>query len=96
MTAIFWLIYTVLNIYFYCLVAHVILSWLVMFNVINSYQPLVRTIMQFLHAIIEPVARPIRRVIPPIGGVDLSILVLIIAIQFLQIFIHTSVQPIFH
>lgn len=95
MTAVFWLIYTVLNLYFFCLILHVILSWLTMFNIINGYQPFVRSVMQFLYAIIEPAARPIRRFIPPIGGIDLSVLILILAVQFVEIFISTTIQPIF-
>jgi len=99
MYAIFWLIYTVLSIYSWFLIAYVILSWLTAFGVINSYQPFVQSVSHFLQSVIEPLAAPIRRtihrLIPNLGGIDLSVLVLWLLVKFVEIFIRTSVQPIF-
>jgi len=95
MIAVFWLINAVIDIFRWVLIAHVILSWLTVFGVLNSHQPFMRSIMQFLHAVIEPAVRPIRQIIPPLNGVDLSVLVLFLLITFVQIFINTSIAPIF-
>jgi YggT family protein len=79
-----WLIVTVLDIYTWVIVAAVISSWLVSFGVINIHNQLVRSLVIALQAMTEPVFRPIRRVIPPMGGLDLSPLVALLAIQFLR------------
>lgn len=95
MTAIFWLINTALDIYFFFLIANVIMSWLTAFGIINTYQPLVRSIGSFLYAVTEPALRPIRNFLPHMGGIDISPLVLILLIQFLQVLLRTSIAPAF-
>ena len=79
-----WLILTILDIYTWVIVAAVIASWLVSFGVINIHNQLVRSLVIALQALTEPVFRPIRRVIPPMGGLDLSPLVVLLLIQFLR------------
>ena len=79
-----WLILTILSIYTWVIVAAVISSWLVSFGVINIHNQLVRSLVIALQALTEPVFRPIRRVIPPMGGLDLSPLVALLGIQFLR------------
>lgn len=64
--------------------AWVIINLLVYFNIINAYQPLVRKIIQVLNQVIEPILRPIRNILPPIAGLDLSPVILIIGLQFLR------------
>ena len=93
MQAIFWLIDTVLGIYALFVLISVIMSWLVAFNIINSYQPFVRTVMSFLSAVTEPALYQIRKVIPAVGGVDLSALILLVGIHFVRILLRTSVAP---
>lgn len=66
------------------LLAYVILGWLMVGGVVDNRNQTVRSIYQFLFQIIEPVARPIRRFIPPLGNLDLSILVIALAIPFLR------------
>ncbi len=78
------LIYRLLDIYVWVVIAAVIVSWLTAFNVINSYNNLVRTLLRILYALTEPVFRPIRKVIPPIGGLDLSPLVVLFIIMGIQ------------
>ena len=78
------LLIVVLNVYWWIVVAAVIVSWLTAFNVINQYNNLVRTVLRILIALTEPVFRPIRKVIPPIGGLDLSPMVVLVVIWFLQ------------
>jgi uncharacterized protein YggT (Ycf19 family) len=64
--------------------ASVIASWLVGFGIINSYNPIARGILRALHGLTEPVLGPIRRVMPALGGLDLSPLIALILIYFLQ------------
>ena len=79
------LIDTIIQIYIYLLIASVILSWLVSFNVINTHNQLVYTIGSFLHRITEPVLGRIRRYVPDLGGLDISPVVLILLLWFVQL-----------
>jgi len=78
------LLITVLDIYKWIVIAAVIVSWLTAFNVINQYNNFVRTVLRILITLTEPVFRQVRRVIPPIGGLDLSPIIVFLAIWFLQ------------
>jgi len=73
-----------ITLYVYVLLASVIFSWPVAFNVINPHNQFVRTIWQTLDAVTEPVLRPIRRMQPNMGGLDLSPLVLLLGLFFVQ------------
>jgi YggT family protein len=81
---LFWLINTVITIFIWLLVAGAVLSWLVAFNVVNTRNRFVFLVGDFLHRVTEPALRPIRRVLPNLGGIDLSPLVLILLLLFLQ------------
>ena len=74
----------ILQLYTYVIIAAVIASWLVGFGIINSYNPLARGVLRALHGLTEPVLGPIRRMMPALGGLDLSPLVALILIYFLQ------------
>ncbi|HEX3944251.1 MAG TPA: YggT family protein [Rhizomicrobium sp.] len=78
------LLLALLDLYWWVVVIAVVVSWLVAFGVLNTYNEFARTIIRALAALTEPVFRQIRRVIPPIGGLDLSPLIVLIAIWFLQ------------
>ena len=78
------LLIEVLEIYKWIVIAAVIVSWLTAFNVINQYNQFVRTLLRILIALTEPVFRPIRKVLPSIGGLDLSPIVVFVIIWFLQ------------
>jgi YggT family protein len=78
------LIYTILNIYSWIIIASAIVSWLVAFGVINVRNQFVRTAVDFLYRITEPVLRPIRRVLPNLGGIDISPVIDLLLIIFLQ------------
>lgn len=78
------LLIAILDFYSFFLMAWVIISLLMHFGVINQYNRLVKTISHFLDSIIEPSLRPIRKILPLFGSVDLSPLVLYLAIGFLQ------------
>ena len=79
-----WLILTVITIYIWIIIAAVILSWLVAFNVVNAQNNVVRQIRYALYRLTEPALGPIRRVLPDLGGLDLSPMVLLILLIFLQ------------
>ena len=93
MNPVLWLILTVLDIYFWFVIAMVILSWLVAFNIVNLSNQFVRQIQYFLHRLTEPLLGPIRRVMPDLGGIDLSPVILLVGVMFLQrIVIHYGPQ----
>lgn len=79
-----WLILTLLEIYSWIVLAAVIMSWLLAFNVVNYHNNIVRSISRFLDVLTEPVFRFVRRFVPSIGGLDLSPIVVFLAIIFLQ------------
>ncbi|HWM62249.1 MAG TPA: YggT family protein [Rhizomicrobium sp.] len=78
------LLIEVLEIYKWVVIAAVIVSWLTAFNVINVHNNFVRTLLRILLALTEPVFRQVRRIIPPMGGLDLSPIVVFVVIWFLQ------------
>ena len=73
-----------INLYVYVVIAQAILSWLIAFNVINTSNQLVYTIASGLYRITEPALRPLRRFIPSFGGIDVTPVVLILVLYFLQ------------
>lgn len=77
----------VLQLYVWAIIISAILSWLVHFDVVNRRNPIVHAIGSFLWRITEPVLRPIRRFVPAFGGVDVSPIVLILGIYFVQMVI---------
>ena len=83
--ALLWLFDTLVGLYIFVIIAAVVVSWLVAFGVLNTYNPMARTIIRVLDALTEPVFRQIRRIIPPIGGLDLSPMLVILALYFLRI-----------
>ena len=78
------LIQYLLDLYWWIVILAVIVSWLIAFNVINTHNNFVRAVLRVLEALTEPVFRQVRRVIPPIGGLDLSPLIVLIGIWFIQ------------
>ena len=73
-----------LTLYIYLLIAAAVLSWLVAFNVVNTRNPVVHAVGDFLYRITEPLLRPIRNLLPNLGGIDVSPVILILLILFLQ------------
>ena len=73
-----------LRLYMWAIIISVVLSWLVLLNVVNTSNRFVYAVGDFLYRITEPALRPIRRIIPVLGGFDLSPLILILIIIFLQ------------
>jgi YggT family protein len=73
-----------LDIYIFILFAAAILSWLIVFNVVNTRNPAVAMIGEFLYRVTEPVLRPIRNRLPNFGGIDVSFIVVMLMIFFIQ------------
>lgn len=84
MTSLLYLISTIISIFIWLLIANAILSWLVAFNVVNTNNQFVASVGNFLYKITEPPLRPIRKVIPTMGGLDISPVVLILLLIFLR------------
>jgi YggT family protein len=81
----------ILNIAYFLVLAHFIMSWLVNFQVLNVRQPLVAQVWDGLNRLLQPVYSRIRRFLPAMGGLDLSPIVLIVVIFFLQRLVATQV-----
>ena len=84
MNPFLWLILTIIDIYIWLLIASAVLSWLIAFNVVNTRNQLVANIAEFLYRVTEPALRPIRNMLPNLGGIDVSPVILIILLLFLK------------
>ena len=73
-----------LTLYIYILIASAVMSWLIVFNVVNPANQFVHMIGEFLYRVTEPVLRPIRNMLPNLGGIDISPIVVILIIIFIQ------------
>lgn len=78
------LIVMVMELYTWCIIISAVMSWLVAFNVVNTRNRVVYTIGDFMHRITEPALRPIRRIMPNLGGIDISPVLLILVLIFLR------------
>lgn len=85
MNPLLWLILTAIDIYMFFVIAAVILSWLVAFDVVNTRNRFVFMVSDFMYRLTEPAFRPIRRIMPHFGGIDLSPLVLIVLLYFAKL-----------
>jgi len=83
-----------LNIYWWAVVIYVILGWLEQFNIINRYNNFVYGLHTFLFRIVEPALIPIRRLLPGLGGVDLSPLILILIIYFIELVLYQLIPKL--
>jgi YggT family protein len=84
-----------LGLYVFILIITAVMSWLVAFSVINVRNDLVRQLLYTLDLLTEPALRPIRRFVPPLGGLDLSFLVLFILIQLVRAVIIPELKDLF-
>ena len=82
-----------LDLYWWILIASAIFSWLYAFNVVNPRNQFVGTVSNMLYRLTEPALRPIRRIMPDLGGIDISPIILLLAIFFIRQFLLTTVAP---
>jgi YggT family protein len=87
MLSLYYLVDTVFNIVWWLILASVIMSWLIAFNIINTRNSFVQQLHYGLQRLTEPLLAPIRRFIPSVGGLDISPIILLVGLQFLKLFI---------
>ena len=85
MTSLFQILMLLLDILWFFIIIHVIMSWLISFQVLNLHQQLVAQIWHMLNRILEPIYRPIRKILPPMSGIDLAPLVALIGVYAIRI-----------
>jgi YggT family protein len=85
----------VLDILWFFLIAHVIMSWLINFQVLNVRQQLVGQIWYMLNRILEPIYGPVRRILPPMSGIDLAPLVVLIGIYAVRIILMNNISAFY-
>ena len=93
MRSILSILILILDLYIWLLIAAAVLSWLVAFNVVNSRNQFVAMVGDFLYRITEPVLRPIRNIMPNLGGIDLSPVIVILLIILIKDIIVRYVYP---
>jgi YggT family protein len=93
MRAVLDILLIVLDLYVWLLIASAILSWLIAFNVVNTRNQFVAAVAEFLYRITEPVLAPIRSIMPNLGGLDISPIILILIIMFIQRVILYYIYP---
>ena len=91
--AIVWLVNTILQLMTWAIILSAILSWLFAFDVINHRNRFVNQVATFLDAITAPILAPFRKIIPPLGGLDITPIVAILTLQFLGILFNRMSAP---
>ncbi|MBE3110886.1 MAG: YggT family protein [Acidobacteria bacterium] len=74
----------VIDLYIWVIIASAILSWLIAFNVVNTQNRFVYTVADMLYRVTEPALRPIRSILPNLGGIDISPVILILLLLFIR------------
>ena len=93
MLALIQTIVLAIDIYWWLIIASAIFSWLFAFNVINSRNQFVAMVGDFLFRVTEPALRPIRRILPDLGGIDISPIILLLILFFIRQFIVLTIAP---
>lgn len=93
MTALIQTVILALDLYWWIIIASAIFSWLYAFNAVNPRNQVVGTIGNALYRLTEPALRPIRRILPDLGGIDISPIILLLILFFLRQFILTTIAP---
>ena len=91
--AIVWLINTIISLMIWFIIAQAILSWLVAFDVVNYRNRFVYSVGTFLDRITSPLLEPFRRMIPSLGGIDISPIVVILLLQFVNVLFMRTAAP---
>ena len=94
MIAIFYLILQLLKLYSYVVIANVIISWLIAFNIINTSNRFVYSILEFTYRLTDPLLNKIRRFLPNLGAFDISPIILLLLIWFIEMCMKLYVAPI--
>ena len=94
MIAIFYLLLQILKIYSYVVIANVIISWLVAFNVLNTSNRFVYSVLDFTYRLTDPLLNKIRRFLPNLGAFDISPIILLLLIWFIEMCMKLYIAPI--
>ena len=94
MIAIFYLILQILKIYSYVVIANVIISWLVAFNILNTSNRFVYSVLDFTYRLTDPLLNKIRRFLPNLGAFDISPIILLLLIWFIEMCMKLYIAPI--
>ena len=94
MIAIFYLILQILKLYSYVVIANVIISWLVAFNILNTSNRFVYAILEFTYRLTDPILNRIRRFLPNLGSFDISPIILLLLIWFIEMCMKLYLAPI--
>ena len=94
MIAIFYLVLQILKIYSYVVIANVIISWLIAFNVLNTSNKFVYSVLDFTYRLTDPILNKIRRFLPNLGAFDISPIILLILIWFVEMCMKLYLAPI--
>ena len=90
MTSILQILLMIVNVVWFILIAHITMSWLISFQVLNLRQPIVAQFWYGLNQLLEPIYRPIRRFLPNMGGLDLAPLVALVVLMAARIIISNN------
>ena len=93
MRAVLDVVMVALDLYTWLIIISAVLSWLIAFNVINTRNQFVASVWEFLYRVTEPALRPIRRLLPNLGGIDISPIILLLLIFFIQQVIRHYLYP---
>ena len=93
MIAIFYLILQILKLYSYVVIANVIISWLVAFNILNTQNRFVYALLELSYRLTEPFLRRIRRFLPNLGALDISPIILLLLIWFIEMCMKLYIAP---
>ena len=94
MIAIFYLVLQILKLYSYVVIANVIVSWLIAFNVLNTQIRFVYSLLELTYRLTDPILNKIRRFIPNLGSLDISPVILLLLIWFIEMCMKLYVAPI--
>ena len=93
MIAIFYLVLQILKLYSYVVIANVIVSWLIVFNILNTQNRFVYSILEFSYRLTDPILNKIRRYLPNLGSLDISPIVLLLLIWFIEMCMKLYIAP---
>ena len=93
MIAIFYLVLQILKLYSYVVIANVIISWLIAFNILNTSNRFVYSVLDVSHKLTDPPLNFIRRYLPNLGSIDISPIILILALMFLRNLVFELLAP---
>ena len=94
MIAIFYLILQILKLYSYVIIANVVISWLIAFNILNTQNRFVYSILEMTYRLTDPILNKIRHFLPNLGSLDISPIILLLLIWFIEICMKLYIAPI--